>query len=165
MRYNILPVLFILLLSISADKTLIVSSTAFTNNGSMPALYSCQGKNINPPLHISGMPSGTKSLAIIMHDPDAPMRGGFTHWVLWNIPVTSVIPENYLGAEQGLNSMDKRGYTGMCPPSGTHNYLFKVYALDTELRLDSGTNRAKLEKAMSGHILEEGLLIGLYKKI
>jgi Raf kinase inhibitor-like YbhB/YbcL family protein len=153
------------IMSFSNKPELIITSTAFTKNGMIPIKYSCEGDDVNPPLHIAGVPSGTQSLALIMHDPDAPMKGGFTHWVMWNIDVDGNIPENYKGAEQGMNGMAHKGYKGMCPPSGVHHYHFKVYALDTKLKLDQNTDKGKLENAMGGHILAEGDLVGLYRKI
>ena len=143
-----------------------ISSTSFENNSSIPAKYSCEGKEVSPPLLINNIPSGVNSLAIILHDPDAPMQGGFTHWVVWNIePGDNKIPENFKGAQQGMNGAKKLGYIGMCPPSGTHHYHFRVYALDTKLDLDKNTDKAGLEKSMQGHVLAEGDLVGLYKKV
>ncbi len=142
-----------------------ITSTAFVNNGTIPAKYSCEGQEVSPPLSISGIPAGTKSIAIIVHDPDAPKEGGFTHWVVWNIdPGNDNIPENFKGAEQGLNGAGQAGYKGMCPPSGTHHYHFMVYALDARLSMDIKTDKAGLEKSMQGHILAQGDLVGLYKK-
>ena len=153
------------LTSFSNNPSLKISSPAFSNNGSIPAKYSCEGEEVSPSLVITGFPSGTKSLALILHDPDAPAPGGFTHWVVWNIdPSANKIPENFKGAEQGLNGAKQTGYKGMCPPSGTHHYHFKVYALDTKLELDKNTDKAGLENSMKGHILSEGDLVGLYKK-
>jgi len=153
------------LTSFSNNPALKISSTSFANNSTIPAKYSCEGEEVSPPLLISDIPSGTKSLAIILHDPDAPRAGGFTHWVVWNIePADNKIPENFKGAEQGLNGTEQPGYKGMCPPSGTHHYHFRVYALDTKLDLDKKTDKAGLESSMKGHILAEGDLVGLYKK-
>ena len=152
--------------SFSNNSGLIITSTSFVNNGSIPAKYSCEGEEVSPPLLITNIPSGTKSLAIILHDPDAAAEGGFTHWVVWNIePGDNKIPENFKGAEQGLNGAGQQGYKGMCPPSGAHHYHFRVYALDTKPYLDKKTNKAGLEKSMKGHVLAEGDLVGLYKKI
>lgn len=152
--------------SFSKNPVLKITSTSFVMNGSIPVRYSCEGEEVNPSLLIANIPSGTKSLAIILHDPDAAMTGGFTHWVVWNIePGDNKIPENFKGAEQGLNGAGQQGYKGMCPPSGTHHYHFMVYALDTKLDLDKKTNKTALEKSMQGHILAEGDLVGLYKKI
>jgi Raf kinase inhibitor-like YbhB/YbcL family protein len=145
--------------------TLTVSSPAFAANSMMPAKFTCEGASVNPALHTGEFPSPTKSLAIIMHDPDAAKPGGFTHWVAWNIDPTRDIPENFKGGMQGLNGDGKTGYTGPCPPSGTHHYHFMVYALDTRLELTGNTGKAELEKAMQGHILAQGDLVGLYKKM
>lgn len=160
----LLTVIVFFMSSFSPTGGLNVSSSAFNNNGVIPTKYSCEGDNINPPLHISGIPPGTQSLALILHDPDAPMKGGFTHWVMWNIKVGSEITEKYKDAEQGMNSAGKMGYMGMCPPTGTHHYHFKVYALDAKLTLTSHSDKAALEEAMKDHILAEADLVGLYKK-
>ena len=149
----------------SSIAKLDVTSTAFSNNGLIPMKYSCEGDKVSPPLTISGIPAGAKSLAIILHDPDAARQGGFTHWVVWNIDVAdNTLPENFTGADQGLNGTGKPGYIGMCPPTGTHHYHFMVYALDTKLNIDAKTDKAGLEKSMEGHILAQGEIIGLYKK-
>jgi Raf kinase inhibitor-like YbhB/YbcL family protein len=113
---------------------------------------------------VTGAPSGAKSFALILNDPDAPMPGGFTHWVMWNVAVDGNIPEDFKGAEQGFNGAKRAGYIGMCPPTGVHHYHFKVYALDTQLTLDKSTDKTGLEKAIAGHILAEGEIVGLYKK-
>jgi Raf kinase inhibitor-like YbhB/YbcL family protein len=157
-------IIMMTMLSTTPKTALTVTSSAFTQNGAIPQKYSCHGEELNPPLHISGVPAGAKSLALIVHDPDAPMQGGFTHWVLWNIDVKGDIPEHFTGAEQGNNSAREQGYKGMCPPSGTHHYHFIAYALDTRLSLDRHTDKAGLEKAMKGHILAEGELVGLFSK-
>lgn len=141
-----------------------VSSSAFMEGGMIPVKYSCEGSQASPPLNFKGVPAGAKSLAIIVHDPDAPKAGGVTHWVVWNIPVSGTIPENFEGGVQGQNSDHQPGYTGMCPPDGTHHYNFMVYALDSLLSLDKSADKAALEKAMQGHILAQGILTGLYKK-
>jgi len=141
-----------------------ISSSSFDNNGMIPARYSCEGENISPALTVTGIPPGTKSLSLVLHDPDAPMNGGFTHWVVWNIDPDGNFSDNIAKAQQGLNDSKKQGYTGMCPPSGTHRYYFRVYALDNKLNLGKGTNRISLEKAMNGHILGQGELVGLYAK-
>jgi Raf kinase inhibitor-like YbhB/YbcL family protein len=150
--------------SFSSTNTLTVTSKSFDNNGMIPAKYSCEGGEASPPLHITGIPATAKSLAIIVHDPDAPIQGGFTHWVVWNIDTDGNIPENFKGGAQGLNDTKSNGYKGMCPPSGTHHYHFKVYALDTKLNIDKNTNMAALEKNMGNHIVATGELVGLYKK-
>jgi hypothetical protein len=142
---------------------LIVKSSAFEKNKQIPSKYTCDGANISPPLKVEGIPEKTKSLAIIMEDPDAP-AGLFIHWVAWNIPPSSQIKENAPGGSSGLNDFKKRGYGGPCPPSGTHRYFFKVYALDITLNLGSVAEKEDLENAMQGHTLTQGELIGLYRR-
>lgn len=151
--------------SLFAQEQLTVTSEAFEHDKYIPMKYSCQGEGISPTLEISNIPEKAKCLAIIMHDPDAPMEGGFTHWIVWNMPVDRTIPENYTGAMQGVNSSGKTGFIGMCPPSGIHHYNFRVYALKKELNLSATVNKAELEKAMKRHVLAEGVLTGLYKKV
>jgi len=140
-----------------------VSSTAFKHNGSIPSDYTCEGKNINPALEIKNIPTAAKSLAVIMDDPDAP-NGTFVHWVTWNLPVKEIIPENSSPGTEGNNGRGNKGYMGPCPPSGTHHYHFKVYALDTSLDLKAGATKAELESAMKSHILAQGETVGVYKK-
>jgi Raf kinase inhibitor-like YbhB/YbcL family protein len=143
---------------------LIVKSSAFENNKPIPKKYSCDGEEVNPPLTVEGIPAGTKTLALVIDDPDAP-RGTFDHWVVWNIPPTGKIEENYVPGIQGLNGAGQYAYVGMCPPSGTHRYFFKVYALDTKPDLKAEyTHKKDLEKAMQGHILAKGELVGLYSR-
>ena len=143
---------------------LIVRSSAFENNKLIPSKYSCDGDEVSPPLKIEGVPLGAKTLALIIDDPDAP-RGTFDHWIVWNIPLGGEIDENSIPGIQGLNSGDQQSYIGMCPPSGTHRYFFKAYALDTLLDLKPNITRKKdLEKAMQGHVLAKGELIGLYRR-
>ena len=144
--------------------TLQVSSPAFGNKGAIPAKYSCEGEEVSPPINVSGIPAGARSLALTMHDPYAPKKGGVTHWVVWNIDTGGANPENFKGASQGFNSDNKTGYKGMCPPSGTHRYNFVVYALDTNLQLPGNATKAALESAIRGHILAQGELTGLYSK-
>ena len=151
--------------SFASQTKLTVTSGSFTDNGNIPSKFTCEGTQASPALNITGVPSGAKSLALILHDPDAQRPGGFTHWVMWNIPTDGNIPENFKGAVQGFNGAKKAGYIGMCPPTGTHHYHFKVYALDTQLTLDNSTDKAGLEKAMTGHILGEGEIVGLYAKM
>ncbi len=175
MGYKLIAIPFmvmVLLFSASLSKevssmgALQITSSAFQNNGNIPREYTCDGKDINPPLMIAGVPQGTKSLALICDDPDAPV-GIWVHWVIWNIdPGVKEIKENTVpqGAVQGINDFRKHSYGGPCPPSGTHRYFFKVYALDTMLGISTNSTKADLEKAMKGHILGEGQLIGLYKR-
>ncbi len=151
---------------VSSMAALQITSPAFQNNGTIPRQYTCDGKDINPPLVIENVPQGTQSIAVIVDDPDAPV-GIWVHWVLWNIdPNTKEIAENAVpqGAVEGMNDFKKHAYGGPCPPSGTHRYFFKVYALDTMLDISPNSTKSALEKAMKGHILAEGQIIGLYKR-
>ncbi len=143
-----------------------ITSPDFQNGNPIPAIYTCVGKNINPELRFSDLPPGTQSLALIMDDPDAP-SGTFLHWTLWDIPPeTSRIGENSRPATavEGKTGRGKPGYVGPCPPSGTHRYFFRLYALNTLLSLAPGSDRATLEAAMQGHILGEAELIGTFSK-
>ena len=140
-----------------------LSSPEFKNNDFIPKKFTCQGEDINPALIMEDIPKETKSLALIVDDPDAPM-GTWVHWVVFDISPVSQIEENSIPAKQGSNDSGRKGYHGPCPPSGTHRYFFKIYALDTMLNLKEGINKFDLEKAMEGHILAKAELIGLYKK-
>lgn len=143
-----------------------ISSSAFEHNKSIPEKYTCDGSNVNPALAFENVPAGARSLALIMDDPDAP-AGMFVHWVVWNMdPKTTGIKENTVpaGAAQGINDFRKHNYGGPCPPSGTHRYFFKLYALDTALSISGDSSKTDLEKAMKGHILAESEMIGLYKR-
>jgi Raf kinase inhibitor-like YbhB/YbcL family protein len=150
----------------AAMATLTLASPAFKYGEFIPAKFTCDGPDINPALMISDVPSEAKSLALIMDDPDAP-GGMWVHWVVWNIdPKTREIKENSVppGAKQGTNDFRKTPYGGPCPPPGTHRYFFKIYALDTTLNLGPGTTKTALEKAMKGHIIAQGELMGRYKR-
>ena len=152
-------------LEIQTDyKVLSLSSKAFHEGGIIPEKYTCEGKNINPPLDITGIPEKAVSLALIVEDPDAP-GGTFTHWVVWNIPITHCISEDDVPGIQGANDFGKNNYGGPCPPSGTHRYFFKIYALNTLLNLPEGSRKEHVEDAVRDHILAYGELVGLYKKI
>jgi hypothetical protein len=144
-------------------KKLVVKSPVFENNQLIPAKYTCDGDDVNPPLTIEGMPEGTKSLILIVDDPDAT-TGTFNHWVVWNIPPTSKIEENTVPGAEGLSSYRKHAYGGPCPPYGTHRYFFKVYALDTKLGLSANSAKKDVEKAMERHVFAEGELVGLYRR-
>jgi len=144
-------------------KKLAITSPAFENNGFIPSKYTCDGDNINPALKIAGVPEGTQSLTLIVDDPDAPM-GTWDHWIVWNIPPTERIEENSVPGTEGLNDSRKHSYGGPCPPSGAHRYFFKVYALDTKLVLHPNSRKKDVEKAMEGHILAKGEIVGLYKR-
>jgi hypothetical protein len=143
-------------------KELLVKSV-FPNNGRIPDKYTCKGEDVNPEIIIEGIPAETKSLALIVDDPDAPM-GTWDHWIVWNIKPVSKISENSVPGIQGLNSAGQRHWHGPCPPSGTHRYFFKVFALDCMLNIGDSSRKADLEKAMKGHIIAKGELIGLYSK-
>ena len=145
-------------------KELTIKSPSFQPNSPIPKKYSCDGENTNPQLTIEGTPKESKSLALIVDDPDAP-NGTFDHWVVWNIPPsTTKIAEHSVPGTEGLNGARKKGFMGPCPPSGTHRYFFKIYALDTELNLGAKSTKRDLEKAIQGHILAKGELIGLYHR-
>lgn len=143
-----------------------ISSSAFQNNSAIPAKYTCDGMDINPPLKFEGVQSGAKSLALIVDDPDAP-RGTWVHWVVWNIdPKTTEIKENSVppGAEQGVTDFKRNDYGGPCPPSGTHRYFFKLYALDSLLALPVRSDKAALEKTMQRHVVDKAEIVGLYRR-
>lgn len=144
-----------------------ISTPAFEQNQTIPAKYTCDGDNINPELIISEIPTDTKSMVLIVDDPDAP-AGDWVHWTVWNIdPQTIKIPENSIPANsiQGTTSFGQTGYGGPCPHAGSHHYYFKVYALDTKLDLPPSTDKQKLLSAIENHILDYSELIGLYKRI
>lgn len=143
-----------------------LTSSAFTHNGNIPSEFTCDGSDLSPPLTISDVPANAKSLVLICDDPDAPV-GTWDHWVVFNIPASTIqIPK---GTEPngvaGKNSWGRTGYGGPCPPSGTHRYFFKLYALDTMLNLPAGSTKKQIEAAMQGHILAKAELIGLYKRV
>ena len=140
-----------------------LKSPEFKDNQFIPAKFSCEGRDINPPLIINNTPAGTKSLALIVDDPDVPM-GTWVHWVVFDIPLLSRIEEGSIPGKQGVNTAGGKNYHGPCPPSGTHRYFFKLYALDTLLNLKEGISKGQLEKTMQGHILADAQLLGLYKK-
>ncbi|MBI4226400.1 YbhB/YbcL family Raf kinase inhibitor-like protein [Candidatus Roizmanbacteria bacterium] len=143
-----------------------VASAAFKNGEIIPKKYTCDGENINPPLTIASIPAEAKSLALIVDDPDAPV-GNWNHWLVWNIePATKEISENSVPANTvlGINDFGKLEYGGPCPPSGTHRYFFRIYALDTKLDLPQGAKRGELENAMKNHIVDQGELMGKYSR-
>ena len=146
---------------------MIITSPAFDDNGNIPKKYTCDGGEINPELQIQNVPAGVRSLALIMHRPDAPMPGGFTHWVVWNIdPHTSAIKEESVppGALEGKNSGGKIGYAGPCPPTGVHHYHFQLYALSEMLTLPSGSSASDLQKQIEQHLIEQADFVGLYSR-
>ena len=148
-----------------------VKSSAFEDGGMIPKKYTCDGSDVSPPLSWEGLPEGTKSIALISDDPDAPM-GTWVHWVLYNLSADAKgLPEGVPrkenlenGALQGRNDFPNIGYGGPCPPGGTHRYFFKIYALDTMLNIPSGCTKKGLLNAMEGHILAQGQLMGKYKR-
>ncbi len=151
-----------------------LTSPGFTSGSVIPDMYTCKGQNISPELEWSEAPEGTKSLALIVEDPDAP-KGTYTHWIAYNIlPGTRTLTGNFAniggaraadGLMQGRNDFGKTGYGGPCPPVGDrpHRYYFRIYALDVKLKLEPGASRAELEEAMEGHIIGQGELMGKYQ--
>lgn len=143
-----------------------IESTAFANNQTIPSKYTCDGNNINPPLSISDIPEEAESLAIVVEDPDAP-TGRFVHWTVWNIsPASLEIEEDSIpeGAVEGTTDFSEIGYGGPCPPNGEHRYLFKVYALGSELDLSKGADTDMVDNAIQHHVIAEAELIGRYAK-
>jgi len=142
-----------------------LTSTAFIHNSQIPSEFTCDGSDLSPPLSIIDVPANAKSLVLISDDPDAPV-GTWDHWIVFNIPPST--KEIAKGKESqgtpGKNSWGRTGYGGPCPPSGTHRYFFKLYALDTMLNLPEGSNKKQIEAAMQGHILARVELMGLYKR-
>ena len=153
--------------------TLTLTSSAFAQQGEIPARYTCEGQNVSPPLAWSGIPTGARSLALIADDPDAPDPAAplrtFVHWVIYNLPTDATgLPEAVgalpPGARSGINDSRRTGYTSVCPPIGRHRYFFKLYALDVVLP-DLGTpTKAQLEQAMHGHVIAQSELMGTYQK-
>lgn len=150
-------------------------SSNFAHGDAMPATYTCDGRNVSPPLAWSGVPPGTQSLVLIVDDPDAPDPAApkmtWVHWVLYNIPATAEgLPEAVTatalppGTLEGLNDWKRTGYGGPCPPIGRHRYFHKLYALDVVLPDLGRPTKAKLEQAMAGHVLAEARLMGTYQK-
>lgn len=149
-----------------------LTSSALQPDRLIPTQYTCEGKNISPQFSWADAPKDARSLVLILHDPDAPREGGFTHWVIYNIdPKLNQIKEDTprldivvgLGV-QGRNSGGKLGYIGPCPPSGTHRYIARLYALGSRLDLNPGATREEVETAMQGHVLEQADLMGIYRK-
>jgi Raf kinase inhibitor-like YbhB/YbcL family protein len=148
-----------------------IESSAFKEGGMIPVKYTCDGEDVSPPLKWGDLPTGTKSIALISDDPDAPV-GTWVHWVLYNLPpdvraLSENIPPNKTlenGAVHGNNDFKRVGYGGPCPPGGTHRYFFKIYAVDKKIDLAPGASKAQLLKAMEGHILDNGELMGKYKR-
>jgi len=158
------------------NTTMELNSSAFAHNADIPSLYTCEGRDQSPPLAWSGVPAGTQSLALIVDDPDAPDPAApkmtWVHWVLYNLPPETTgletgksrPPDLPPGTREGLNDWQREGYGGPCPPIGRHRYVHKLYALDTVLPVLHPATKATLEKAMQGHILARGELVGFYRK-
>ena len=147
----------------STSDSLVISSSAFENEGLIPSKYTCEGEGINPPLDVQNIPDGTQTLAIIVEDPDAP-NGTYDHWLVWNVPPQNIIEEDRIPGISGKNGAGKTGYHGPCPPKGYHRYYFHVFALDSSLELPGGIDKKALQAAMKSHILAKGTLMGRYKK-
>lgn len=178
-RFFILTLLFLLLSyqiksqlnNSGGNETMRIFSSAFAEGSMIPKKYTCDGINVSPPIQWSVVPEGTKSLAIICDDPDAPM-GTWVHWVIYNLPAgINELPENVPtqptlpdGSRQGRNDFGKIGYGGPCPPRGVHRYYFKIYALSEELKVEGDLTKSRLLDAMKGHVLAEGQLMGTYKR-
>ena len=149
----------------AGGATMKITSSAFHEGANLPSKFTCDGSDTSPPLQIAGVPSGAKSLVLIVDDPDAP-SGLFTHWLVWNIPpqTGSIAEGSAPQGVQGANDFGKSGYRGPCPPPGTHRYSFKIFALDRELELRSGAKRSQVDAAMKGHVIAQGELVGRYAK-
>jgi len=156
---------------LQSAKDIKLTSTAFKEGESIPHQYTCDGVNVSPPLEWSGVPKSAKTVAMIADDPDAP-SGTWVHWILYNLPAENIgMVENLptgenlkAGGLQGKNDFGNVGYGGPCPPSGTHRYFFKIYALDGELPLKAGATKPEVEKAMEGHVMAQGQLMGTYRR-
>jgi Raf kinase inhibitor-like YbhB/YbcL family protein len=143
-----------------------LTSTAFADGAEIPVKYTCDGANVSPPLAWSFLPDGTQSVALIVHDPDAP-SGDFTHWVAWNIdPEPGGMGEGTPAPAEGLNGSGESGYMGPSPPPGhgTHRYFYDLHALDAALEVDAGASREQLEQAIDGHVLARAQLVGTYER-
>lgn len=152
----------------SMTKNMTITSKAFAHGEKIPVIYSCDGQGISPPLSFSNVSPKAVSLALVMDDPDAPNQT-FVHWVAWNIdPRQEGLSENIKANDekisQGTNSAKKIGYTGPCPPTGSHRYFFKLYALDSKLSLPQGATIADFEKAIKGHVIEESKFMGTFSR-
>lgn len=163
MLFCIITILLYSCSSAPSGESVKLTSPAFADKQEIPSDYTCDGANSIPPLEISDVPANAKSLALVVDDPDAP-AGTWDHWVVWNIaPATTLIDAEPDGMP-GKNSWGKTGYGGPCPPSGSHRYYFKLYALDTMLNIPAGSNKAVLLTAMKTHIVAEASLMGTYQR-
>jgi len=152
------------------EYTMNITSTAFEHEGNIPAKYTCDGTNTNPPLSFENIPMGTQSLALIMDDPDVPpsVREDrmWDHWIIWNIDQGMMEIKEGTEPEgvHGTTTSNTLSYVGPCPPDREHRYFFKLYAIDTLLSIPEGSSKAEVEGAMEGHILEEAILMGRYER-
>jgi Raf kinase inhibitor-like YbhB/YbcL family protein len=141
-----------------------ISSPSFQDGAEIPVQFTCDGKDINPALFATGIPAGTASLALVVEDPDAP-SGNWVHWVVWNMKTDGAIGESSISGNEGINDFGKHHYGGPCPPSGTHRYYFRMYALDRMVSLPGAADRYQLAEAMKGHLLAETALMGTYTRV
>jgi Raf kinase inhibitor-like YbhB/YbcL family protein len=147
----------------SAAPRLRLTSPAFASGATIPARFTCRGDNLSPPLRWTAPPKGTRSFALELHDPDAPRPGGFTHWLGWGFPGSArSIGANRPAPSEGANDSGEPAYTGPCPPSGVHRYVFTLWALKTPLRLKTGASRAALHRALKGKVLAHARLVGRF---
>lgn len=161
------------MLLVSGMTPLTLNSSAFYPHGTIPTEYTCEGNDNAPPLQWSGVPDGTRSFVLIVDDPDAPdpaaPRKAWVHWIVYNIPAraTAIPAKDALppGAECALNDWNRRDYGGPCPPVGRHRYVFKLYALDTELPHLPNARKSDIESAIEGHVLAKAELVGAYEKV
>lgn len=153
----------IISLLLAQEPRLTITSPDFEHEGEIPAKFTCDGEDINPTLHVDGIPDGTKSIAVMMEDPDN-RSATMNYWILWNIKPTGLIEAGTTGGVKGINSMGKSSYLGPCPNAGTHRYFFKVYALNTMLDIPEDSNKWTVQEAMKNHIVASGEMMGWYRK-
>ena len=144
--------------------TLKVMSPAFANFSVIPVKYTCDGAGVTPPLNVTNIPPGAKSLTLIVHDYNATPEGGFTYWIIWDLDTLGVIPENFRSSHESMNSAKEYGNTPLCAKSGNHKYHFIVYALDCRLVIGKNTTKSSIENVMRGHVLAKGETVGIYNK-
>ena len=149
--------------TIREQAVLTVGSPSFINGGDIPVEFTCQGEGINPELTVKGIPKTTRTLALVLEDPDAP-GGIFDHWVVFNIPPLEKIDEDSSPGSIGRNSKGNNNYHPPCPPTGSHHYIFKIFALDSLVYLDENAGKEAMLAAMESHVLAYGELTGLYSK-
>lgn len=156
-------VLLILSLFFSQEPQLIVTSPDFEHEGEIPSRFTCDGKDINPTLEIGQIPEGTKSIVVLMEDPDS-RSATMNYWIRWNLKPTGIIEEGTTAGVRGRNSMGKTGYLGPCPAAGTHRYFFKVYALNEMLNISEESDKWAVQEAMKDHVLASGEIMGWYRR-